>query len=480
MSVEMNEDTKTQLLHVIAQEAKSMGLAVFVVGGAVRDHLQGRRATDIDLAVSADPFPLGRRVAGEMGATFIILDEVYLVGRLVWHGEIIDLACFKGGVATIAEDLGQRDFTVNSMAFSLVDWLAGADPQSLVDPYQGEKDLSFKQLRLVYDGAMADDPLRIMRGYRFRAQTGFSLDADFTTASATAIARLDQVAVERLVAELQLIFASARAGMVMEDMAHAGILQFVFPELAIGHDVSQPGSHHLDVLAHNLEALSCLEKVLADLERFFGEQASQMKKYVADQMHHRCLKWAALFHDVGKVATRGEKEGRITFYQHDQHGAALFKREIAPRLKLPKHDAELVALFISQHMRPFHLCNIKRQGPVSVKACLRLAKALGDHIPGLFLLAMADSLAGDGEDKPADMEGEIASLFALVWQVMESHITPVLSAPLLLDGQDLINAGLDPGPLFKEIFSELELLQVTGDIISKKQAFAWLVHYTTS
>jgi len=169
-----------------------------------------------------------------------------------------------------------------------------------------------------------------------------------------------------------------------------------------------------------------------------------------------------------------EKEGRITFYQHDQYGAALFKQETAVRLKLPKVDGEMVAKLISQHMRPFHLCNVKRQGQVSVKACLRLAKAMDEHIPALFILAMADSLAGQGEDKPANMEGELAVLYGQVTKVIAEKIRPVLTAPPLLTGQDLIGAGLSPGPIFRHIFSELEQLQVVGEISNKEQALVWL------
>lgn len=451
-----------------------MGLEAFVVGGAVRDHLLGMEAVDIDLAISADPLPLGRQVGAELGARVIILDAEHLVTRLVWQGVILDLACFKDGTATIVADLRRRDFTVNSMAFTLEHWLAGADPRQLIDPCQGRDDLSKGRLALVYDQALQDDPLRILRGYRLWAQTGFALTADFTKVCAIAKAGLADVAVERVVAELQLIFASPRAGRIMRAMQSLYLFRYIFPELAEGQGVSQPGSHHLDVLDHNIEALACLEKILADIPAYFGDQAEFFHAYLAVDQRQLWLKWAALFHDVGKAATRAERQGRITFYQHDQQGARRFKA-IAARLKIGRHPTELISLFIRQHMRPFHLCNVKRQrGTVSVKACLRLARALGEHIPGLFLLAMADSLAGDGEDKPEHMEAEIASLFTQVWGVMAQYITPVLSNPPLLSGHDLIAAGLSPGPRFRQLFALLQELQVTGQINSKAEARAWL------
>lgn len=460
------------MLAAIARVALVRGVEVHVVGGAVRDHLQGLAAQDIDLAVGSDPFGLARQVVRDFGGRFIVLDDEFQVGRLVGHGEIVDLALFKDGAATIEADLARRDFTVNSMAIPLAAWLAGAD--EFLDPLGGAADLRQGVLRLVSAGALAADPLRILRAYRLRAQTGFALTPDLPAACREVMPRLArEVAVERQLAELQLIMASARAGQVMAEMAKAGLLAQLFPELAVGQGVTQPTSHHLDVLAHNIEALRCLDDLVSDLERYFQDLAPRLREYLAESQHLRCLKWAALFHDVGKPATQDTNKGRITFYQHDQQGAEIF-RQIGRRLRLANKDMELSALLVSQHMRPFHLCNIQRSGEVSAKACLRLSRAVGEHIPALFLLALADSLAGQGEDKPAAMEEELLVLFAQVCQVMDRVITPVVGGPPLLNGHDLIAAGLTPGPCFRDLLEQLEQLQVEGRISDRAQALAWL------
>ena len=447
---------------------------VYVVGGAVRDLLQAKPALDLDLALSCHPFSLGRQLAAACALSFVPLDEEHGVARLASKELVFDLAQFKGGATTIEEDLARRDFTINSMALPLNSCLQGSFAKELVDPCHGLADLEEGLLRPVTDQALQDDPLRILRGFRLQAQSGFRLAARFYELLPVASNRLNQVAWERISAELQLIMVCQGAAPIFSAMADHGLFDRLFPELAAGHGVAQPDSHHLDVLAHNLEALRCLERVMAEPADYFAAcDQHRFSSYLASLPSLRALKWAALFHDVGKVTTRQQRQGRITFYQHDQHGGQIFAR-LAQRLRLPAAESQLTQLFIAQHMRPFHLCNVRRKGPLSHRACLRLARSIGDHLPGLFLLAMADSLAGQGAAKPANMEQELAELFSQVAEVMETAINPVLAAPPLLTGHDLIKAGLQPGPLFRHIFDELQQQQVEGLVTNRHQALHWL------
>jgi poly(A) polymerase len=259
-------------------------------------------------------------------------------------------------------------------------------------------------------------------------------------------------------------------------MAQGGILAEICPEIMSGAGVDQPASHHLDVLHHNLAALQAMDDIIAQPAQYFPDSAEVMVSYLAIRSHQRWLRWAALFHDLGKPETSALKKGRITFYQHDLVGAKLFTA-MAKRLRFANIDINKISLFIAQHMRPFHLCNILRKGPVSAKACLRLAKSVGDDLPGLFLLAMADSLAGQGEAKPEDMEQELAVLFSQVHQQIQEHIAPLLAGPPLLNGHDLITAGFTPGPGFKKILDALQRAQIGGEVVDRKAAFKWLAAY---
>uniref|UniRef100_UPI0040568276 HD domain-containing protein n=1 Tax=Candidatus Electrothrix sp. TaxID=2170559 RepID=UPI0040568276 len=200
-----------------------------------------------------------------------------------------------------------------------------------------------------------------------------------------------------------------------------------------------------------------------------------MTEYLATKKRQVQMKWAALFHDVGKPVTYGineDKGGRITFYNHDLRGADILT-EIAGRLRWAKEDTSLIARLIAGHMRPFFLANNQRQGKLTLKACLRLVRKIGDHLPGLFLLAMSDALAGKGEASPEDIEQEVAGLFAHLLEVEEKHVAPVRTAPPLITGKDLIEKlGLTPGPLFREILDQVEEAHMEHRISTREEALA--------
>jgi poly(A) polymerase len=241
--------------------------------------------------------------------------------------------------------------------------------------------------------------------------------------------------------------------------------------------VEQPSSHHLDVFEHSMATFGQMIEVLNDPEKYFPGHGEKLVDYLANGRRRALLKWSALLHDLGKPQThkiREDKDGRITFYNHDREGARLFEI-ISARFKWSREDSDYVSRLISIHMWPFHLNNARRKTGLTPKAYLRLVKATKGEFPGLFMLAMADSLAGRGKGKPLAMEEDVASLYSEVNEVYQQKIQPVLDSPRLLDGNDLMKLfGLDPGPLFKEIFENLESAQVEGEVSSREGAIDWV------
>ncbi|MCK5405680.1 MAG: polynucleotide adenylyltransferase, partial [Desulfobulbaceae bacterium] len=133
---------------------------------------------------------------------------------------------------------------------------------------------------------------------------------------------------------------------------------------------------------------------------------------------------------------------------------------------------------ISLHMWPFHLNNSMRKTGITAKACLRLVKTIGSELPGLFLLAMADSLAGQGVDKPENMEISLAELYGRVDAVCRKSVLPVLQSPPLLTGTDLVDLfDLQPGPIFGTILSGIEKARVENEIRSRDEAIEWVGIY---
>ncbi|MBW1634841.1 MAG: HD domain-containing protein [Deltaproteobacteria bacterium] len=470
-----------ELISALRVIAELEGKQFYVVGGTVRDLLLGKSSNDLDLAVSEGAVEIVRALIRQLGGgAFVDLcgadDEA---ARLVWHNIQVDIASFREGAGTIEEDLALRDFTINSLGVKLDQLIEPGDPPEIIDPTTGFADLTSCRLRHC-PSAFTADPVRMLRGYRLHAVLNFSLVEETEQEIEKCASLLDRVAAERIRYELDLIFDSSRTAATLREMDKSGLLKELLPELYRGQGVLQPRFHHLDVFKHNMLALEMMETIVVNPGKFFPGQDHRLKEYLQEKSVIRWLKWAALLHDLGKPATRGESEkeaGRVTFYGHDEVGRQLFCN-FAEQLRWSRRDRENVAALIGMHMHPFHLCNIERKGEVTKRAALKLCQRAGDLLPGLFLLAMADSLAGQGEKKPVGMEKEIAALLGKVLDIYEENIRPVLSGPRLLTGRDLIDSfDLHPGPLFSTIFARLEVARVEGEVANREQAMVWVDNF---
>ena len=473
------QDYPAQLIRALLGLDRSCS-PVYLAGGTVRDWLLGRPSADLDLVVASGAGACCQLLLSALGrGAFIPLGEPKDdTARVVWKGLTIDIAGFRGGARSIEDDLRLRDFTINAMAVPLVDLVDDVPALTLIDPLDGRRDLERRILQVCSDRAFTDDPLRMLRGYRLGVALGFALTAAALMAIEANSPLITSVAAERISHELDLIMDSDGAPTAIQAMAETGILWHIVPKLQRGLGLEQPGFHHLDVFHHSLAALGCMEEILRRPERYFPGHGPVFARYAGRKGIRKVLKWSALLHDMGKPYTMEVRpEGRITFYNHDRIGKDLFLG-LAERLKWSNEARDVTGRLIGLHMHPFHLCNVRRNTPLSRRACLRLWKKAGDHLPGLFLLAMADSLACRGELKPEGMEEELAALFHDLQATIDRVIRPVVSGPRLVTGRDLIKRfNLSPGPVFAIILVELELAMVEGRVCSRKEALDWVEHY---
>lgn len=455
-------------LAVLAEMAAARRLQVYLVGGTVRELLLGRQSPDLDLAVSARTLELGRDLAAALSGTFVLLDEAERTARIVWQGEILDLAEFRA--PSLEADLKGRDFSVNAMALDL-EAVLGRAPLNLIDPWGGLQDLSRGLLQMVAPENFRDDPLRLLRAYRFAATHGFQVTPETAAAMRRYVPEFSRVAGERVHQELFLLLGSPRAGQVLKEMDRMGLLLQVFPDLADMKGAAQDGYHHLDVFEHSLEAVARLEEVLAAPDRYFGEMAAEVGREERRPSRAALLKLAALFHDAGKpqVQERRSQPDRYTFYYHEKVGIEIFTA-MAGRLRFSQAEIKAVTTLIRLHMRPFLLLPAFRERELSFRALGRLVRAARGDLAGLFALAMADSLAGQGPQKPADAEAVLADLADEAYRFLKETLEPQEALPKLVNGHDLIRLGLKPGPRFRQLLTAVEEAQWEGMVSTREEA----------
>jgi poly(A) polymerase len=453
---------------VLRDLAAARGLEIYLVGGSVRELALGRQAPDLDLAVSAQTLDLARELAAALNGTFVLLDEKERTARVVNQEDILDLAEFRA--PGLEGDLQGRDFTINALALDLKEIL-GAGPLRVIDPLGGLADLSRGLIRMVAAENLAADPLRLLRAYRFAATHGFSLTPETEAAIRRLVQEFSRVAGERVHQELFTLLGVPAAGPILAQMDRVGLLLQIFPELEDLKGVEQNGYHHLDVFHHSLAAVYHLEEVLAAPLRYFGDLGGELVRYAGLPSRSVLLKLAALFHDAGKprVKSRRTDPDRFTFYYHEKVGIEIFAG-VVRRLRLSTAETRLVTTLIQLHMRPFLLLAAFRERELSFRALGRLVRAARHDLPGLFALAMADSLAGQGPQKPADAEEVLADLADEAYHFLKERLEPQERLPRLISGHDLIGLGLTPGPRFRQILTAVEEAQWEGAAHTREDA----------
>ncbi len=458
------------------------GTRAYVAGGPIRDLLLGRSILDLDLVIFDSPEATSRLFGRFIGGSVVVLDEINLVYRVVdKNGFYYDFSAPRGKSTSIEEDLLQRDFTINAMAMPL-DSFIKRDLTHLIDPIGGRIDLESKTIRMCHPGAFDDDPLRVLRAFRFAAELGFTIEKETQRHLIYCQAQkgLNRVARERIDYEFSRILKVPFSWATIKYMGELGTLMELFPEFERALGVDQPGFHHLDVFWHLVETLKMVERVIASPEDFFT-LAQPIKEYLNQSQRRTCaLKWASLLHDIGKPLVKGWKGQRVTFYNHDKEGRETV-RSIAKRYHWPKWREQLVEKLVSNHMRPFHLLNDLRRGGPSKRAMRRLIKDLGEDFIGLFILSMADTLAGAGPLKPKDLEKEVSRLFEKVYKFYIETLTPIETGEKLLTGKDVMEIlGIPQGPKVGDALEALEEARCEGKVATREEAEAYLKEWYTN
>jgi poly(A) polymerase len=450
----------------IARRALRGGDETWVAGGAVRDAVLGREVTDLDLAVAGDPERAAKAVAGEGEGYAFELSAEFATWRAVardgsWQ---VDATALRG--ETIEADLAARDFTLGAIAVPL----AGGEP---IDPHGGIGDLERRILRVVGEDSFRTDPLRLLRAARLASDLGLEIDSG-TVALARSDARLAaEPAGERQLAELRRLLGGPEPLRGLALLDELGLTAVVLPELEALRGVEQGPNHHLDVHGHTLAVLERTLEVESDLERFAGERAVETRDLLdeplADEMSRgTALRFGALLHDIGKPATRGERDGYVTFIGHDSEGAKIVGG-ICGRLRASGRLARHLKALTLHHLRLGFLVHEAPLPPRRVHEYLRATEPVAADVT---LLTVADRLSARGSG-PFATEQAIEAHLGLARQMLAAALDWHRDGPPepLLRGDELAaELGIVPGPELGDLLAELEAAQYAGEVSTRKEA----------
>ena len=446
------------------------GREVWIVGGAIRDAALGRRVTDVDLAVVAegrDAAQAIRRVAG--GAAFGLSEE-FATWRVLaadggWH---VDVGGVRGG--GIEADLALRDFTINALAVPLADFSA-----AVLDPHRGLADLDSRSLRAVSERSFADDPLRILRAARIAADLGFEVEEGTAALARDVAGRAADPAGERQFAELRLLLTGRDPIRGLGLLDELGATPALLPELEALRGVEQNPYHHLDVYGHTIEVLRRLIEVESRLEEFVGPAAPGVRELLADPLaddldRGGALRFAALFHDLGKPETRrvGAEGARVLFIGHDRAGARIV-REVCLRLRASRRLADYLASLTLNHLR---LGFLVHERPLSRRHVYDYLRATDPYSIDVTLLTIADRLATQGErtrreaiDAHLDLAREMIEE-GLAWRRAGPPRSPIRGDELAAE------LGVEPGPELGRLIAEIEAAVFAGEVSTAADAVA--------
>ncbi|MBI4832289.1 MAG: HD domain-containing protein [Candidatus Lindowbacteria bacterium] len=345
------------------------GVRVYLVGGTVREILRGcvEGLSDFDFATPTSAEETAR-ILRKAGLRPIPIGMQFGTVGAIAGGLKVDITTFRrseeyeprsrhpqvdfGG--TIEEDLRRRDFCMNAIAMT--------KSGEIIDPFEGMKDIENKHISVPGNGEkiFSDDPLRLLRAARFVSQLGYSVVHSVKKTASRMAFLITAVSRERWKMEMDKLLMGDNVHRGLEYMLESGLMAFMMPELTVLRGFNQTDEyHHKDVWEHTKRALKASVRELD-------------------------IRWATLFHDIGKPYTKSIEDGHVHFYHHEVVGEML-ARSIMFRFKFSNEQRKRVSALVLKHMRP----NMY-DDDWSDSAVRRLAKDAEGYIFELINLSRAD------------------------------------------------------------------------------------------
>ncbi len=430
---------------------RAAGHELALVGGSVRDALLARPIDDLDFTTDARPNRIKEIVRPWAHDLYLAGQRFGTIGA-IRDGRVHEITTYRAEVYAndsrkpdvtysddITEDLGRRDFTINAMALRL----DGAGSAELLDPYGGTVDLAQKTLRTPLDPAISfgDDPLRMLRLFRFLATLGFAPTVEVLAAVSSMAERLKIISAERIRVEVSKLMLGEHVADALWGLVETGLADQFLPELADLQLQQDPQQRHKDVLAHSIAVVAKTSPILE-------------------------LRLAALLHDIGKPATRAFTPGGVTFHHHEVVGAKMARRRMR-ELRFTSQEIRDVGNLVFLHMRPHTF----KMGWTD-SAVRRYVRDAGPLLDLLNELVRCD-ITTRNEKRARAIQRGIDELEERIAELRSREELDALRPPI--DGhQVMAHLGIEPGPRVGEAMRMLLEHRIEHGPYTEEEAYRLL------
>ena len=414
------------------------GHLLYIVGGAVRDHLLGKPNSDYDFCTDATPdqvISMFRKVipTGIKHGTVTVL----------FKGDSFEVTTFRTEsaysdqrhpdsvtfVTDLAEDLSRRDFTVNAFAADCLDG-------RIIDLFDGMNDLKAKTIRAIGipKERFEEDALRLMRLARFCSKLGFEPDPETMKAAKELCSSISNVSQERIYDELSKILMTEKPTVGLRLLEDMGVLRIILPELTECRKIEQTKVGSNDVLEHIYNTV--------DAAAHFNYSYN--------------VRLAALLHDIAKPQTMViNTYGIMRFFGHDIKSAQM-ARDVLKRLKCSNQLTDTVCNLIENHM-------VKYRDNWTDGAVKRFIRRVGkENINELFELQWCDQIASEGKSKVEEYD-------PFIRRIRELENQPMSVKDLAVTGDDLAGAGIPRSKVMGDILNNLLEMVIDYPTLNEKE-----------
>ena len=439
---------------------------IYIVGGTVRDFLMGKISYDRDLiVVDEDAKSFSQKVAEFLDGVFIPLDEENKIYRIVLKDKknFLDITNPIGG--NLEEDIMRRDITINAIAVNIK---TGEIPSFCEF---GIQDIQNKIIREIKEENFTDDPLRMLRVYRFYANLGFEISPELLNITKKHASLINKPAKERIEYELMKLFDGEFAAQALLKMDESEILEIIFPFVKELKQVPPNLHHHLDLFNHSIETVNQVQKFYEISPKEVQEHLKKVDFGGFSRLAH--LKLAALMHDIGKFSTWTIEPdtGRHRFIKHEDVGAKL-AIPILKKMCFSNKQIDYISYIIKKHMYPTAVVSAPE---LNDKVMMRYVRKSADNAIDTIIIAKADRVSAQGPEITKELVVENITLLDKLLQFYLNTKETLAPLPKLLDGREVMSIlNINPSPILGKILNELHEAQISGDILTKDDAVRFI------